>query len=175
MLHRSLQLSASLCLSPSATRPAFSWGLSNLAAVVAGATLTATSVGITARVLSDLNRLQEPESQIVLGAAVIDDVIGLVILAVVAGVARGEGISAWGVAQHHANCVWFSHRDAAHWQSGCPSDGQATQQDRPSGHAHDAGSAASLRTRLACQLCGVGNDHRRFRGGLADPRNARCT
>lgn len=73
-------------------------GLNNLTAVVAGATLTATSVGITARVLSDLNRLQEPESQIVLGAAVIDDVIGLVILAVVAGVARGEGISAGGVA-----------------------------------------------------------------------------
>jgi Kef-type K+ transport system membrane component KefB len=73
-------------------------GLSNLTAVVAGAALTATSVGITARVLSDLNRLQEPESQIVLGAAVIDDVVGLVILAVVAGVARGEGISTWGVA-----------------------------------------------------------------------------
>jgi Kef-type K+ transport system membrane component KefB len=73
--------------------------LSNLSAVVAGAALTATSVGITARVLSDLNRLQEPESQIVLGAAVIDDVVGLVILAVVAGVARGEGISAWGIAR----------------------------------------------------------------------------
>lgn len=72
-------------------------GLSTLTAVVAGATLTATSVGITARVLSDLNRLQEPESQIVLGAAVIDDVVGLVILSVVASVARGEGISAWGI------------------------------------------------------------------------------
>jgi Kef-type K+ transport system membrane component KefB len=73
-------------------------GLGNLTAVVAGAALTATSVGITARVLSDLNRLQETESQIVLGAAVIDDVVGLVILAVVAGIARGEGISAGGVA-----------------------------------------------------------------------------
>ena len=41
-----------------------------------GATLTATSVGITARVLSDLGRLHEPESQIVLGAAVLDDIIG---------------------------------------------------------------------------------------------------
>jgi len=73
------------------------FGLSNITAVMAGAALTATSVGITARVLSDLNRLQEPESQIVLGAAVIDDVVGLVILAVVAGVVRGEGISVWGV------------------------------------------------------------------------------
>jgi len=73
-------------------------GLSNLVAIVAGATLTATSVGITARVLSDLNRLQETESQIILGAAVIDDVVGLIILAVVAGVATGEGISVLGVA-----------------------------------------------------------------------------
>ena len=73
-------------------------GLGNLVAVVAGATLTATSVGITARVLSDLNRLQEPESQIVLGAAVIDDVIGLVILAVVGKLTEGQEVTALGVA-----------------------------------------------------------------------------
>jgi Kef-type K+ transport system membrane component KefB len=73
-------------------------GLPNLVAIVSGAALTATSVGITARVLSDLGRLQEPESQIVLGAAVIDDVIGLVILTVVAGIARGEQVTAQGVA-----------------------------------------------------------------------------
>src|SRR5690606_25881158 len=42
-------------------------GLEMMPAIVAGAALTATSVGITARVLSDLGRLQEPESQIVLG------------------------------------------------------------------------------------------------------------
>jgi Kef-type K+ transport system membrane component KefB len=74
-------------------------GLEPLVAVVSGATLTATSVGITARVLSDLNRLHEPESQIVLGAAVIDDVIGLVILAVVAGLAEGHEVTALGVAR----------------------------------------------------------------------------
>lgn len=51
-----------------------------------GATLCATSVGITARVLADLGKLQTRESRIVLGAAVIDDVLGLVILAVVSGV-----------------------------------------------------------------------------------------
>lgn len=50
-----------------------------------GATLTATSVGITARVLQDLRRSQSPEARVILGAAVIDDVLGLVILAVVAG------------------------------------------------------------------------------------------
>ncbi len=52
-----------------------------------GATLTATSVGITARVLRDLRRLQTAEGQIILGAAVIDDVMGLVVLAVMSGLA----------------------------------------------------------------------------------------
>jgi Kef-type K+ transport system membrane component KefB len=49
------------------------------------ATLTATSVGITARVLRDLGRSQSSEARVILGAAVIDDVLGLVILAVAAG------------------------------------------------------------------------------------------
>ena len=53
--------------------------------VFLGATLTATSVGITARVLKDLRRSQTDEARIILGAAVIDDVLGLVILAVVTG------------------------------------------------------------------------------------------
>lgn len=52
-----------------------------------GATLTATSVGITARVLKDLGRAQDPETRVILGAAVIDDVLGLVLLSVVSGVA----------------------------------------------------------------------------------------
>jgi Kef-type K+ transport system membrane component KefB len=58
-----------------------------------GATLTATSVGITARVLKDLDRSQTAEARVILGAAVIDDVFGLVILAVVSGiiVAASEG------------------------------------------------------------------------------------
>ncbi len=51
-----------------------------------GATLTATSVGITARVLKDLGRSQSNEGRIILGAAVIDDLFGLVILAVVTGI-----------------------------------------------------------------------------------------
>jgi len=50
-----------------------------------GATLCATSVGITARVLKDLGRLQTQEAHIILGAAVLDDVMGLVVLAVVTG------------------------------------------------------------------------------------------
>ena len=51
-----------------------------------GATLCATSVGITARVLADLGRTASTEGRIILGAAVIDDVLGLIVLAVVAGV-----------------------------------------------------------------------------------------
>ncbi|HET7874821.1 MAG TPA: cation:proton antiporter [Methylomirabilota bacterium] len=58
------------------------WGLDPLTAIFLGATLTATSVGITARVLADLGRLQDPAARVVLGAAVMDDVLGLVILAV---------------------------------------------------------------------------------------------
>lgn len=69
-------------------------GTGELQAVVCGAALTATSVGITARVLSDLNRLQLPESQIILGAAVIDDVIGLVILTVVSSAVGGSEVTA---------------------------------------------------------------------------------
>lgn len=68
-------------------------GLNNLEALVASAALTATSVGITARVLSDLGRLQDPESQVVLGAAVIDDIVGLIILAVVGRLVAGDGLT----------------------------------------------------------------------------------
>jgi len=56
-----------------------------------GATLCATSIGITARVLRDMGKLQARESRIVLGAAVIDDVLGLLILAVIAGAIRAAG------------------------------------------------------------------------------------
>lgn len=51
-----------------------------------GATLAATSVGITARVLKDLERSKSNEARIILGAAVVDDVLGLIILAAVSGV-----------------------------------------------------------------------------------------
>ncbi len=63
--------------------------------VFIGATLTATSVGITARVLKDLGRAKSDEARIILGAAVIDDVQGLVVLAVVTGMIDGanQGLS----------------------------------------------------------------------------------
>ena len=69
-----------------------------LAHLFVGATLTATSVGITARVLKDLGSLQSREGQVILGAAILDDVLGLVVLAVMSGLvtaaaAGGSGVS----------------------------------------------------------------------------------
>jgi len=53
-----------------------------------GATLAATSVGITARVLKDIGKMNTKEARIILGAAVVDDVLGLIILAVVSGIIK---------------------------------------------------------------------------------------
>ncbi len=57
-------------------------------AIFAGAALTATSIGITSKVLSELGQLQSKEGQIIVGAAVIDDVLGIIVLAVVASLAK---------------------------------------------------------------------------------------
>jgi Kef-type K+ transport system membrane component KefB len=78
------------------------WGVSayfipdepRLAHIFIGATLCATSVGITARVFKDLGKLATREARIILGAAVIDDVLGLLILAVVAGAIKAVGTGA---------------------------------------------------------------------------------
>lgn len=75
------------------------FGLDLNASLLVAAALTATSVGITARVLADLGRLNSPEGQIILGAAVIDDVIGLVILALVSQLVAGGALSAGVVTQ----------------------------------------------------------------------------
>jgi len=58
------------------------FGLPRLVSLFVGGTLTATSIGITVRVLTDLKRRHQREAQIVLGAAVIDDILGVVLLAV---------------------------------------------------------------------------------------------
>lgn len=65
------------------------WSTNLLFHVFVGATMTATSVGITARVLSDLGRLATAEARIILGAAVLDDVGGLIILAIVLALTNG--------------------------------------------------------------------------------------
>lgn len=73
--------------------PWFMPGLDSIAYLFLGVALTATSVGITARVFKDLGKLQLPEAQIVLGAAVIDDILGLIILAVVSAIAIVGAVS----------------------------------------------------------------------------------
>src|SRR6266849_1617360 len=75
--------------------PDASW----LSHLFVGGTLTATSVGITARVLKDLGKSNTKEARIILGAAVADDVIGLLVLAVVSGLttAATSGLGSGGV------------------------------------------------------------------------------
>lgn len=78
-----------------------------IVAIFVGATLTATSVGITARVLSDLDRMHTPEARIIIGAAVIDDVLGIVILAVVAGLASGAAVGLFAIGKIFVFAVGF--------------------------------------------------------------------
>ena len=78
-----------------------------LVAIFVGATLTATSVGITARVLTDLGRLHDPAATVVLGAAVVDDILGLLTLAVVTGIAATGGVSLGGIALLAVKSVVF--------------------------------------------------------------------
>jgi Kef-type K+ transport system membrane component KefB len=73
-----------------------------------GATLCATSVGITASVLKDLGVLASEEARVILGAAVIDDVLGLLVLAVVSGVAaRGGAVDVHEIGRVAAVAVMF--------------------------------------------------------------------
>lgn len=74
------------------------FGTSPLAALFIGGTLTATSIGITVRVLDDLGRRHSDEAQIVIGAAVIDDILGVIILAFLYDFSSPGGISLTGTA-----------------------------------------------------------------------------
>jgi Kef-type K+ transport system membrane component KefB len=73
------------------------WGAPQIESVFVGAAMVATSVGITASVLSARGVLHEVASQVILAAAVIDDVLGLIVLAVVSSVARGR-VNLWEIA-----------------------------------------------------------------------------
>ncbi len=61
-------------------------------ALFVGAAMVATSVGITARVIKDMNLMQAIESRVIIGAAVIDDILGMIVLAVVVGIASGGAL-----------------------------------------------------------------------------------
>jgi len=80
--------------------------------VFVGATLSATSVAITVRVLRDLGVMQNREGQIILGAAILDDILGLMVLAIVAGTVTavasgGPGLSVLAVAGIFLRAIMF--------------------------------------------------------------------
>ena len=78
-----------------------------LPALFVGAIMTATSVGITARVLSDIGKLDTPEGVTVLAGAVVDDVLGIIILAIVVGIGQEGAITAGSIAIIFAKAVGF--------------------------------------------------------------------
>ena len=82
------------------------WGGSFVEAMFIGAALVATSVGITARVLGSMGLLDKETSRIILGAAVIDDVLGLIILSVVSSFSKG-GINYFDLAKT-ADAILFT-------------------------------------------------------------------
>jgi Kef-type K+ transport system membrane component KefB len=69
------------------------FGTDSTISIFAGATLVATSIGITAKVLADLGKLYSLESRIIIGAAVIDDILGLIILSLLAVLAETGSVS----------------------------------------------------------------------------------
>jgi len=82
-------------------------GIGRLAAIVCAASLTATSISVSTRVLAELGFLQTQEGRVVLGAAVLDDIIGLVILSVIGSFAAGVAITATGVMRTSAVAFGF--------------------------------------------------------------------
>jgi Kef-type K+ transport system membrane component KefB len=76
-------------------------------AIFIGATLTATSVGITARVLQDLRAMHSVEARMIIGAAVIDDIIGILLLGLVSSLVAGEAVSAWGLTKSMGLAIGF--------------------------------------------------------------------
>ena len=79
----------------------------SIPALFVGAILTATSVGITARVLGDISRLDSIEGVVILAAAVIDDVLGIVLVAVVVGIESDGSVSGGSVALLIVKAVGF--------------------------------------------------------------------
>lgn len=86
---------------------AMAWGGSFVEAMFIGAALVATSVGITARVLASMGLLDTSTARIILGAAVIDDILGLIILSLVSAVSGGN-VNFFGLAKTAAAAILFT-------------------------------------------------------------------
>ncbi len=121
-------------------------GLASHTYLFLGATLTATSVGITARVFQDLGRLRSREAQVVLGAAVIDDVLGLLILAVVSALVSAGSVSAGGVAVLLLKAVGFLAGAIVIGQLGAPLVGRFFSRIH---------SGVGMKMALALGICGL--------------------
>jgi Kef-type K+ transport system membrane component KefB len=87
-----------------------------------GTAMVATSVGITARVLADLGRIQEREARIILGAAVIDDILGMIVLAIMGGLGAGGALNIGAIALIAGQAIAFTvfvalagRHAAQHW------------------------------------------------------------
>ena len=83
------------------------FGFDHSGSLATGAVLSVTGIGVTARILSDLGRLDDVESRIVLGAAVIDDMVGLTVLAVLGAAFSGEEVSVASVSILAVTAVGF--------------------------------------------------------------------
>jgi len=86
---------------------AIAWGGSFAEAMFIGAALVATSVGITARVLAGMGLLDTETSRVILGAAIIDDILGLIILSLVSAVSQGS-VSYVGLGKTAAAAILFT-------------------------------------------------------------------
>jgi Kef-type K+ transport system membrane component KefB len=84
------------------------WGGAQIEAIFVGAAMVATSVGITARVLGQMGLLSLETSRVILGAAVIDDILGLLILAIVSSLAREGGVNYAQIATTAALAIGFT-------------------------------------------------------------------
>lgn len=84
------------------------WGGSTVEAMFIGAALVATSVGITARVLGSMGLLDMQTSRIILGAAVIDDILGLIILSLVSSISQQGAVNYAGLVKTAAAAILFT-------------------------------------------------------------------
>lgn len=85
----------------------FLFGKTTLEALFIGVAMVATSVGITARVMKDMGVMESIEGRVIIGAAVIDDVLGLIVLAMVSGIAQGGTLNLADIAVVAALAVAF--------------------------------------------------------------------
>ncbi|MDQ3665357.1 MAG: cation:proton antiporter [Acidobacteriota bacterium] len=83
------------------------WGATTISSLFVGTALVATSVGITARVLASLQLLNTPVARIILGAAVIDDILGLLVLSVVSSSSAGT-INYWEIGTTSVLAIGFT-------------------------------------------------------------------